>query len=104
MYYGSEFKARLLQEGLREVHVKPICIHPGSPWENGYNECFNGTLRHEGLDTEAFYSLAEAQAVMAQWIHPYHPIQAHPSLDHRPPVPETITSTLSQDLVHTRGA
>ena len=41
---GSEFKARRLQEGLREVHVKPIYIHPGSPWENGYHERFNGTL------------------------------------------------------------
>ena len=103
MYYGSEFKARLLQEGLRTVQVKPIYIHPGSPWENGYHERFNGTLRHEVLNPEVFYALAEAQSVMTQWVHQYHPIRPHQSLDNRPPVPETITSTLSQNLVHTRG-
>ena len=85
---GSEFKARLLQAWLRTVHVKPIYIYPGSPWENGYNERFNGTLRHEVLDPEVFYSLDEAQAVIAQWIHQYNHIRPHQSLDHRPPVPE----------------
>ena len=63
---GSEFKAGVLQQWLRTVHVKPIYIYPGSPWENGYNERFNGTLRHEVLDTEVFYSLAEAQSVITQ--------------------------------------
>ncbi len=62
---GSEFKAGVLQAWLRTVEVEPIYIYPGSPWENGYNERFNGTLRHEVLDTEAFYSLAEAQSVLA---------------------------------------
>ena len=63
---GSACKASVLQEWLRTIHVKPIYIHPGSPWENGYHERFNGTLRQEGLDPEVFYALAEAQAVMAQ--------------------------------------
>ena len=63
---GSEFKARLLQDWLRTIQVKPIYIHPGSPWENGCNERFNGTLRHEGLDPKVFYALDEAQAVIAQ--------------------------------------
>ena len=63
---GSEFKAGVLQQWLRTVHVKPIYIYPGSPWGNGYNERFNGTLRHEVLDTEVFYSLAEAQSVITQ--------------------------------------
>jgi transposase InsO family protein len=27
-------------------------IYPGSPWENGYNERFNGTLRKEVLNAE----------------------------------------------------
>ena len=65
-------------------------IYPGKPLENGCNERFNGTLRHEGLDPKVFYALDEAQSVMAQWIHQYTPIRPHPSLDHRPPVPETI--------------
>ena len=104
MYYGSEFKARLLQDWLRTVEVEPIYIYPGSPRENGCHERFNITLRHEVLNPKVFYSLAEAQCVMAQWVHQYPHIRPHPSLNHRPPVPETITSTLSQHLVHTRGA
>ena len=40
---GSAFKAGVLQEGLRTIQVKPIYIHPGSPWEHGYHERFNGT-------------------------------------------------------------
>ena len=101
---GSEFKAGVLQAWLRTVHVKPIYIYPGSPWENGYNERFNGTLRHEVLDPEVFYSLDEAQSVIAQWVHQYNHIRPHQSLDNRPPVPETIVLTLSQHLVHTQGA
>ena len=101
---GSEFKAGVLQEWLRKVHVEPIYTYPGSPWENGYNERFNGTLRYEVLDTEVFYSLDEAKSVTTQWIHQYNHIRPHQSLDHRPPVPETIVPTLSQTLVHTQGA
>ena len=42
---GGEFVAQHLQDWLRKVGVRPIQIYPGSPWENGYNERFNGTLR-----------------------------------------------------------
>jgi transposase InsO family protein len=41
--------------------VKTLFIQPGSPWENGYNESFNGKLRDELLNREIFYSLKEAQ-------------------------------------------
>lgn len=101
---GSEFKASVLQEWLRTVNVEPIYIYPGSPWENGYNERFNGTLRHEVLDAEAFYSLNEARCVIAQWVHQYNHTRPHQSLNHRPPVPETISPALSQTLVHNQGA
>ena len=99
-----ECRAGVLQAWLRTVQVKPIYIYPGSPWENGYNERFNGTLRHEVLNPKVFYSLAEAQSVMPQWIHQYHHIRPNQSLDNRPPVPETIAPALSQHLVHTQGA
>ena len=49
---GPEFAAEALQVWLRRVGIKPIRIYPGSPWENGYNERFNGTLRREGLNAE----------------------------------------------------
>ena len=58
----------------------------------------------EVLDTEAFYSLTEAQSVIEQWVHQYNHIRPHQSLDYRPPVPETVVPTLSQTLVHNQGA
>ena len=45
---------------LKRIQVKTLYIEPGSPWENGYNESFNGKLRDELLNRELFYSLAEA--------------------------------------------
>ena len=44
-----------------------LFIEPGSPWENGYNESFNGTLRNELLKREIFYSLEEAKVLIEQW-------------------------------------
>lgn len=101
---GSEFKAQTLQQWLRKVDVEPIYIYPGSPWENGYNERFNGTLREEVLNTEVFYSLQEARCVINQWVRQYNQIRPHQSLHYRPPAPETTQPPLSQLLVHTKGA
>ncbi|MBT6285625.1 MAG: transposase [Rhodospirillaceae bacterium] len=39
-------------------------IYPGSPWENGYNERFNGTLRREVLNAEWFNTTKQAQIVI----------------------------------------
>ena len=44
-----------------------LYIEPGSPWENGYCESFNGKLRDECLNGEIFYSLKEAQVVIEKW-------------------------------------
>ena len=44
------------------------------------------------------------QSVITQWVHQYNHTRPHQSLNHRPPVPETIASALSKDLVHTQGA
>lgn len=101
---GSEFKAQGLQQWLKSVGVEPIYIYPGSPWENGYNERFNGTLRDEVLNTEAFYSLQEARCVIHQWVQQYNYVRPHQSLNFHPPIPETTRPALSQTLVHTHGA
>ena len=53
---GKEFTAELLTTWLKKLGVKPMQIYPGSPWENGYNERFNGTLRREVLNAEWFSS------------------------------------------------
>src|SRR3546814_5591926 len=49
---GSEFIATAVQKGLAQVGVKTLYITPASPWENGYNESFNGSLRDELLNGE----------------------------------------------------
>ncbi len=61
---GSEFIATGMQLWLRKVDIKPIQLYLGSPWENGYNERFNGTLRNEVLNAEWFTSIAKAQTVI----------------------------------------
>ena len=90
---GSEFIAAALQLRLRRVGIKPIQIYPSSPWENGYNERFNGTLRHEVLNAEWFTSVAQAQIVINMWLKEYNNIRPHQSLNMRPPVPETLNQT-----------
>jgi IS30 family transposase len=55
------------RDWLDRVAVKTLFIEPGSPWENGYNESFNGKLRNELLDREIFYSVMEARVLVEQW-------------------------------------
>lgn len=87
---GPEFAAKAVRKWLAEMHVKTLFIEPGSPWENGYNESFNGKLRDECLNTELFYSLGEAQIVIEKWRREYNTIRPHSSLGYRPPAPETF--------------
>jgi transposase InsO family protein len=44
---GLEFTAKVVRRWLDRLKVKTLSIEPGSPWENGYNESFNGKLRDE---------------------------------------------------------
>lgn len=81
---GPEFIANALQGWLKRVGVKPIQIYPGSPWENGYNERFNGTLRREGLNSEWFHSLKQAQVAINAWLREYNHNRPHHALDMRP--------------------
>ena len=64
-----------------------LYIEPGSPWENGYCESFNGKLRDECLNGEIFYSLKEAQIVIEQWRVEYNTRRPHSALGYRPPAP-----------------
>ena len=89
---GSEFTEKALREWLGSLGVKTAYIEPGSPWENGYNESFNGKLRDELLNTEIFYSLKEAQILIEQWRRHYNEVRPHSSLGYRPPAPKAIIS------------
>ncbi|MCH7519380.1 MAG: IS3 family transposase [Candidatus Dadabacteria bacterium] len=89
---GSEFTAKSLREWIGSIGVKTAYIEPGSPWENGYNESFNGKLRDELLNGEIFYNLKEAQVLIEQWRRHYNEVRPHSSLGYRPPAPKSIVS------------
>ena len=91
---GSEFTARALRRWLERVGTKTLFIEPGSPWENGYNESFNGKLRDEFLNREVFYTLQELQILLEQWRRTYNQIRPHSALGYRPPAPQTILPRL----------
>jgi len=84
---GPEFTAKALREWLQRIGAKTLYIEPGSPWENGYCESFNGTLRDELLNGEIFYSLKEARIVIERWRKEYNEVRPHSSLGYRPPAP-----------------
>jgi putative transposase len=90
---GPEFIAENFQTWLAKAGIKPIRIYPGSPWENGYNERFNGTLRREVLNAEWFTSIRQAQIVIETWLKQYNHIRPHQALNMRPPVPETLSES-----------
>jgi transposase InsO family protein len=67
-----------------------LYIEPGSPWENGYNECFNGKLQDELLNRELFYSLAEARHLVEAWRQHFNQVRPYSSLGYRPPPPAVV--------------
>ena len=87
---GSEFTAQAVRDWLGRVGAKTLYIEPGSPWENGYNESFNGKLRDELLNMEIFYSLQEAKVLVERWRQHYNTVRPHSSLGYKPPAPKTI--------------
>lgn len=92
---GPEMIAKVLRNWLARVGTKTAYIMPGSPWENGYCERFNGKLRNELLDGEIFYTLREAQVIIEQWRWHYNRIRPHSALGYRPPAPETTVVRLT---------
>ena len=93
---GPEFTAKLVRKWLKKLKVKTLFIEPGSPWENGYNESFNGKLRDELLNGEIFYTLKEAQILIEQWRMEYNTIRPHSSLGYKPPAPEALLFNYSK--------
>ena len=89
---GAEFTAGVVREWLGKVGVKTLYIEPGSPWENGYVESFNGKLRDELLSGEIFFTLQEAKVLIEMWRKHYNTVRPHSALGYRPPAPETIAA------------
>ncbi len=87
---GPEFTARKVRGWLERVDVTTLFIEPGSPWENGYIESFNGKLRDELLNGEIFETKLEAKVLIERWRVTYNTIRPHSALGYQPPAPEAI--------------
>ena len=97
---GPEFVAKAVRDWISAVRAKTAYIEPGSPWENGYCESFNGRMRDELLNGEVFYSLREAQILIEEWRKHYNTKRPHSALGYRPPAPETIIQMDQRPTMH----
>ena len=87
---GAEFTSKAVRKWLNRLDVRTLYIEPGSPWENGYIESFNGKLRNELLNIEIFDTLLEAKVLTENWRREYNQIRPHSSLGYQPPAPQTV--------------
>ena len=90
---------RALRLWLDALDVETLFIEPGSPWENGYVESFNGKLRDELLDREIFCTLTEAQVLIERWRREYNTVRPHSALGYRPPAPAAISPASLNGLI-----
>ena len=97
---GPEFIAEALRDWIRAVGAKTAYIEPGSPWEDGYCESFNGRMRDELLNGEIFYSLREAQIIIERWRNHYNTKRPHSALGYRPPAPEATIPVDQRPVMH----
>ena len=102
---GPEFTAKAVRDWLSRLGVGTLFIEPGSPWENGYVESFNGKLRDELIDREIFDTPLEARIIVEKWRREYNQVRPHSSLAYLPPAPEAIqpsyaSSTQTYEVVH----
>ena len=91
---GSEFTAKEVRKWLGRLAVKTLYIEPGSPWENGYCESFNGKLRDECLNAHWFVSLYDARQKVESWRVEYNRKRPHSSLGNQ--TPEEFRRNLTQ--------
>ena len=101
---GSEFTSLAVRQWLDRLGVQTLYIEPGSPWENGYNESFNGKLRDEVLNTEIFYTLKEAKVIIEKWRQEYNTFRPHSALGYLPPAPEAVLASIDVLLLSTPGS
>lgn len=82
---GAEFTAAKVMRWLRDNAIGPAFIAPGSPWQNGFVESFNGKLRDELLNREWFRSRAEAKVLIESWRQFYNERRPHSAHRYQPP-------------------
>lgn len=83
---GAEFTANRVREWLTDNHIQTLDIEPGSRWQNGLGESFNGRLRDECLNAERFGNRREAKVIVESWRKHYNEERPHSSLSYQTPV------------------
>ena len=74
-----------MRDWLGRIGVGTLYIEPGSPWENGYGESFNGKFRDELLDRELLDTVLETQVLADRYRKHYNTVRPHSALGYRPP-------------------
>ena len=82
---GPEFVSNALMGWAKNACIDVALIEPGKPWQNGFNESFNGKFRDECLAAEWFRNRMEAKVVIEDWRNHYNQVRPHSSLDYRTP-------------------
>jgi putative transposase len=82
---GPEFIALAVRGWLAQHQMTTLYIDPGCPWQNGYGESFNRTVRDECLNMHVFQSVAEARVMLAAYRWQYNEERPHSSLDYQTP-------------------
>ena len=100
---GPEFIAQAVRDWIAAVGTKTAYIEPGSPWENGYCESFNGRFRDELLNGEIFYSLRKAQIIIEERRQHYNTKRPHSALGYRPPAPEVKIPIEKKPIMHSQS-
>ena len=101
---GPEFTAQAVRQWLDRLKAQTLYIEPASPWENGYNESFNGKLRDEVLNREIFYTIKEAKVIIEKWRQEYNTFRPHSALEYLPPAPEAVLPPVDALLLTTVGS
>jgi transposase InsO family protein len=83
---GPEFIAHALKHWCKSSGATTAYIEPGSPWQDGFAESFNGVFRDEFLNTQLFGTVAEAQALADRWRWEYNTLRPHSALQGRTPL------------------
>jgi len=93
---GPEFTSKAVRKWLAGLGVKTLFIEPGSPWENGYIESFNGKMRDELLNQEIFTTLEKAKILIEQWRREYNQVRPHSAKNYQPPAPGAVLAGITK--------
>ena len=96
---GPEFVADAVRSPLSDLDVETRFIAPGAPWENGYIESFNGTLRNELLSREVFGHLLEARVLGSPYRQEHNTERPYSSLDYQTPAEYAVNHAADSALI-----